>query len=477
MKKPKISLQTRIVFGVSILLLMALVSIIGTNIFYQQKEMKQQFENSTSILADAVYNAILCPMTVGDSETIVRQMTAFGKNSANVKVYIFGFDKLITYASEPGKANSLFHKSIKSTILTQECNKMLATGIKPRSGFNELRQGTHFLGFLLPLKNEQGCEHCHGSSRSTLGGILVEQNSESMFTAIHSMRNKNILVGLFGGLAVVLFVIVMVSRFVDRPIRQVISDLNETAGKTLEASKTVASISRQIAEGATHQAAVTEETSASLEEVSAMTKQNSENATEADNLMRYVKGITSGVEGSMSRLMEFMQEISNASYKTQKIVKTIDEIAFQTNLLALNAAVEAARAGEAGAGFAVVADEVRNLAGRASEAAKTTADLIKGNVAMTQTGAELAKNMSTEFTEVVSSVSKAGNLAREISAASREQALGVAQVSQAVSEIDRVVQQTASHSDAAASASAQMEEQARHMTGFIKRLVLLIEGA
>ena len=82
----------------------------------------------------------------------------------------------------------------------------------------------------------------------------------------------------------------------------------------------------------------------------------------------------------MSDLTRSMEEISKASEETQKIVKTIDEIAFQTNLLALNAAVEAARAGEAGAGFAVVADEVRSLALRAAESSRNTAALIDGTV-------------------------------------------------------------------------------------------------
>ena len=184
--------------------------------------------------------------------------------------------------------------------------------------------------------------------------------------------------------------------------------------------------------------------------------------------MHQVEGITSRATDSMNRLMEFMLEISSASDKTQKIIKTIDEIAFQTNLLALNAAVEAARAGEAGAGFAVVADEVRNLAMRAAEAAKNTAALIEGNVKMIQTGADVAKNMSDEFSEVASSVLKAGNLVREISAASQEQAQGVELINQAVEGVNKVVQENASNAEEAAFTSRQLEDQARNMTRFRK---------
>ncbi len=111
-----------------------------------------------------------------------------------------------------------------------------------------------------------------------------------------------------------------------------------------------------------------------------MTKKNAENASMADVLMNEANQVVSEANESMGQLTQSMEEISKASEQTSKIIKTIDEIAFQTNLLALNAAVEAARAGEAGAGFAVVADEVRNLAMRAAEAAKNTAELIEGTV-------------------------------------------------------------------------------------------------
>jgi hypothetical protein len=134
MKKIKMSLQIKIVLGVAFLLVVGLASIISVNLFYQQKEMRQQFQSSTSILADAVYNAIIYPMAIGDSETIVRQMAEFEKNCSNVKVYVFGFDKIITYTSEPNKANAPLSESIKSPSLIQGLMKCLQPEKGPRPG-------------------------------------------------------------------------------------------------------------------------------------------------------------------------------------------------------------------------------------------------------------------------------------------------------------------------------------------------------
>jgi ABC-type transporter Mla subunit MlaD len=476
MKTFNFSLQIKIVVSVAMLILVALSTIIFVNIFYQQKEMTRQFETSTQVLAEAVYNSILYPMAIGDSETIRQQMAEFEKNNNNVKVHVFGFDKLITYTTEPGKENAPLSESVKSQDLVSGLNDMLATGKTPETAFEDYKDGKHGFNLLRPFLNEKRCHHCHGATHSVLGGLMVQQNSDSMFTAIQSMRNKNILIGLLANLTVALALILMVSKLVSRPIRQVISGLSETAGNASTASGVVASISQQMASGTASQAAAIEETSSSLEEMSAMTRHNAENATQADKLMRQIEEITSRARDTMSRLTEFMHEISSASDKTQKIIRTIDEIAFQTNLLALNAAVEAARAGEAGAGFAVVADEVRNLAMRAAEAAKNTAGLIEGNVKMISSGADLAQSMSAEFSEVTSNISKASDLVREISAASREQAQGVELINKAVGGVDKVVQENASNAEQAASTSTQLKAQADNMMKLVTGLVCLIEG-
>jgi methyl-accepting chemotaxis protein len=149
-----------------------------------------------------------------------------------------------------------------------------------------------------------------------------------------------------------------------------------------------------------------------------MTRQNAEHATQANHLMTDTSQVVSTVNASMEQLSASMIEISKASEETSKIIKTIDEIAFQTNLLALNAAVEAARAGEAGAGFAVVADEVRNLAMKAADAAKNTANLIEGTVKKVKEGSEIVEKTSVEFSNLSGSAEKIGELVSEMAAAS-----------------------------------------------------------
>jgi methyl-accepting chemotaxis protein len=211
--------------------------------------------------------------------------------------------------------------------------------------------------------------------------------------------------------------------------------------------------------------------------MSSMTKQNAENAKQADGLMQEANQTVSQANSSMGELKGSMEEISKASEETSKIIKTIDEIAFQTNLLALNAAVEAARAGEAGAGFAVVAEEVRNLALRSADAAKNTAELIEGTVKKVKHGSELVNTTGDAFTEVASSSAKVGELVAEISAASNEQAQGIEQVNIAVTEMDKVTQSNAAGAEESASASEEMNAQAEQMKGNVMELIALVGGS
>ncbi len=292
---------------------------------------------------------------------------------------------------------------------------------------------------------------------------------------VSSMKVASIIL-FIGVLSILIVVSVLVIRAVVKPIQKIISALSTGADQVTSASGQMSSASQSMAEGASEQAASIEETSSSMEEMASMTKNNAENAGTADGLMKEANQVVATANDSMNRLTVSMEDISKASEETSKIIKTIDEIAFQTNLLALNAAVEAARAGEAGAGFAVVADEVRNLAMRAADAAKNTAQLIEGTVKKVNDGSQLVTSTNNAFTKVAQSSAKVGDLIAEISAASREQSGGIDQVNLAITEMDKVVQQNAANAEESASAAEEMNAQAEQLKVYVNDLVMLVTG-
>lgn len=268
----------------------------------------------------------------------------------------------------------------------------------------------------------------------------------------------------------------ILTRSITLPLKGIIDALNSGASEVSSAAGEISASSQSLAEVNSEQAASVEKTSAALEEMSAMTKQNADHARNSDAIMQETNRVVAKANNTMDEMTASMQEITQASEETQKIVKTIDEIAFQTNLLALNAAVEAARAGEAGAGFAVVADEVRNLAMRAAKAAKNTSALIEGSVKQIRQGAELLDVTNKDFDEVAISAEKVTQLIGEIASASAEQSRGIDQLSTTIRELDTSVQQNASTSEETASASEEMNAQADEMKSIVEDLVAIIVG-
>lgn len=269
---------------------------------------------------------------------------------------------------------------------------------------------------------------------------------------------------------------IFLTRSITRPINRIIDSLNKGAEQVAAASTQISSASQALAGDASQQASALEETSSALEEMSTMTKLNADNAGTAHSLTRETNVVVGKSDAAMQELILSMAEISKASEATAKIIKTIDEIAFQTKLLALNAAVEAAQAGEVGAGFAVVADEVRNLAMRAADAARNTADLIEGTVKKVHDGANIVTRAKGAFAEVGTSAAKVSALVGEIASASGEQARGVEQINMAISELDKVVQKNVSNAEESAAASEEMNAQAEQMKIVVAELMALING-
>ncbi|MGJ0361514.1 methyl-accepting chemotaxis protein [Aliarcobacter cryaerophilus] len=223
---------------------------------------------------------------------------------------------------------------------------------------------------------------------------------------------------------------------------------NYNNGETLEESaSTMTSSMNNLAEKANEQAASLEQTAAALEEITSITRNNTQNATKMGELGQIVKKSVQTGEELASKTALSMDEINEKVKAINSAITVIDQIAFQTNILSLNAAVEAATAGEAGKGFAVVAQEVRNLANRSAEAAREIKNLVEEATIKANDGKLISSDMIDGYKELNKNISETINIIEDVSGASKEQMLGIEQINQAVNMLDRVTQENAFESN------------------------------
>ena len=231
-----------------------------------------------------------------------------------------------------------------------------------------------------------------------------------------------------------------------------------------------------LAQGATEQASAVEELQATLEELRNTAQSNVSTAAEAQQNARLTTQQVQVSSEQMTQMVSAMEDITHASQQIDKIIATIENIAFQTNILALNAAVEAARAGAAGKGFAVVADEVRSLAAQSDQAAKATKELIENSVQATQRGRQIVGGVSESLEKTLQLVVQSSEGIGAIAGAVEGEAMAIAQVAEGIAQISAVVQSNSASSEESAAVSSELFTQVRVLEDQTNRFRLQGEG-
>jgi methyl-accepting chemotaxis protein len=260
--------------------------------------------------------------------------------------------------------------------------------------------------------------------------------------------------------------------------------VSATVAQVLEGARAIDGACSLIADGNLDLAARTErtagtleETAAAMEELTSSVQYNNASTNEADRLARATAQVAGQGGQAVAAMVDKMVAIGQSATRIVDITSIIDGIAFQTNILALNAAVEAARAGEQGRGFAVVAAEVRNLAQRSAAAAREIKAVIHASNQEIAAGTTMAEAAGATMQDIVRGVGSVSAILTAINMASTEQAAGIAEVGQAVADMDSATQQNASLVQRGASAAEAMRLQAGELTALVATFKLASEAA
>jgi methyl-accepting chemotaxis protein len=260
-------------------------------------------------------------------------------------------------------------------------------------------------------------------------------------------------------------------------LRETVARVHAISGRLATGSDEIATGNADLSRRTEQQAAALERTASTMAQLGTTVRHNAEHSSQASHLADEASAVAARGGTVVSDAVATMRDIHDSSRRIGDIIGTIDGIAFQTNILALNAAVEAARAGEQGRGFAVVASDVRSLAQRSAAAACEIKTLIGSSVQRVEAGSALVNQAGATMHEVVAAIQRVTAVMGEIRSASQQQSIGVAQVGEPVTELDRATQQNAALAEQSAAAAESLKSQGQALVQAIAVFQLAEAGA
>ncbi len=212
-------------------------------------------------------------------------------------------------------------------------------------------------------------------------------------------------------------------------------NLDDEINNTNNSVNEIKEIAKNTVRNISSQATAIEQSSASIEEMSASIMSIAKGSEDKLHMVEELKSSASEGEEEMNRTMELIKKVNDSTAVIMDMINVINNISSQTNLLAMNAAIEAAHAGEAGRGFSVVADEIRKLAEDTSNNAKLITKSIKEIIGYINQSEDSTKTTQGVLTKVVSDVNDVSLIMSEIKNAMQELSLGSSQIMSSLESI------------------------------------------
>jgi methyl-accepting chemotaxis protein len=463
----------------------------GEIVLVDYKQYSPSYEAPASFIASPIYDGstkvgvLVFQMPIDRLNKIMTNIDGLGETG---ETYLVGQDKLLRSDSrlDPELRNvvSSFRNPDKSRVDVPEMALAFKGEIGHTESINYLEQDVLTAYLPVDLTDE--------IRWAAIANIHTSEGAAAAMTLGYYIIGIALV-----SLVYTIFNALYVGKSISNPILSFVSKIDGSSKQVSAAAGGLASSSQLLSELANQQASAIDETAASIEEISAMVKNNVEQAKSSAGLSEKVKDISNTGNQSMSELVSSMVEITESNSKIQELVKVIgeigekteviDEIVFQTKLLSFNASVEAERAGEHGRGFAVVAQEVGNLAQMSGKAALEIASMVKASIknaeiitkdnkTKVEKGNTLVEHTAKYLQEIHDASVKLSSQSTQIVSSSKEQAEGINQINTAITDLDRTTQQNSTTADSTSRSSKNLNTQAGELFSNVASLIELITG-
>ena len=229
----KAAINKKLRFKILLNLLLASGFLIGVLIYMVIDSHKDDILNKVTRfeleLANMTHAGLKHPMAIGDMDAVKEQLRQIKSAITGIEVYLTNADQTIVYSSHEDTVGTKLGELLVDTELTKTLINVLSTGVDPGRHFSQTISGEPYNLIFHPILNEESCYSCHAPSKKVLGSLVVRQSVAADYASIASHRNRYILAGTLGVIALVLVLNFALTRLITRRIHYLAEKAKQVA--------------------------------------------------------------------------------------------------------------------------------------------------------------------------------------------------------------------------------------------------------
>jgi len=218
--KQKIGNKLMLTFILIIVLVM--ITEMTFRIYFGVQDRIRIAEMGNKEVMDTIYATMKHPLTVGDSDSIHRDLEEIGQKYKNIAVYLCDFNGVISFSTNKKIINSKIQQVINNEVFIDKFKESLKGDGEISLSSVFTIQGRKNLISLLPIKNSPECFHCHGSSRKILGTLVMNADVEDLYKTVIAQRNRSLLLTALAALLAIIITNIVVGRFIRKPLNTLV---------------------------------------------------------------------------------------------------------------------------------------------------------------------------------------------------------------------------------------------------------------